>query len=168
MKTPILSLVSDRRALMKGAAALGALQVASPFIIPARRRHIRMGMVDPLTGVYAAPAGNEVMGAKLAVEQINAKGGILGRQVELLVEDSAQRRRHRRAEGAQADRARQGQFHDRQREFGIAAAMAQVTTEKKVLHIVSGGHTDCDHRQGLQVERVPRLQHDAHGSQLGI
>src|SRR6266576_727019 len=80
----------DRRALLKGAAALGAFQVASPFIIEARgEAAIRIGMVDPLTGVYAAPAGNEVMGARLAVEQINAKGGILGRQVELLVEDSA-------------------------------------------------------------------------------
>jgi len=29
------------------------------------------------------------MGAKLAVEQINAKGGILGRPIELLIEDSA-------------------------------------------------------------------------------
>ena len=29
-----------------------------------------------------------MIGAKLAVEQINAKGGILGRQAELLVEDS--------------------------------------------------------------------------------
>src|ERR1700730_2533081 len=80
----------NRRTLMKGAAALGALQVASPFIIQARgEASVRMGMVDPLTGVYAAPAGNEVMGAKLAVEQMNGKGGILGRQVELLVEDSA-------------------------------------------------------------------------------
>src|SRR5438270_13023165 len=80
----------NRRAVMKGAAALGAVQVASPFIIQARGEGaIRIGMVDPLTGVYAAPAGNEVMGAKLAVEQMNAKGGVLGRQVELLVEDSA-------------------------------------------------------------------------------
>jgi hypothetical protein len=31
-------------------------------------------MVDPMTGVYAAVAQNEVSGAKLAVEQINAKG----------------------------------------------------------------------------------------------
>src|SRR6202011_3698051 len=90
MTPPIFNPKFDRRALIKGAAALGALQVASPFIIQARgEAAIRMGMVDPLTGVYAAPAGNEVMGAKLAVEQMNAKGGILGRQVELLVEDSA-------------------------------------------------------------------------------
>ena len=80
----------DRRRLITGAAALGAFQVASPFIIQARgETAIRIGMVDPLTGVYAAPAGNEVMGAKLAVAQMNARGGILGRQVELLVEDSA-------------------------------------------------------------------------------
>src|SRR6202047_435096 len=80
----------DRRALLKGAAALGALQVASPFIIQARgETPIRMGMVDPLTGAYAAPAGNEVMGARLAVAQINSKRGTLRRQVALLVEDSA-------------------------------------------------------------------------------
>src|SRR5437879_8455798 len=80
----------DRRTLMKGAAALGAFQVAAPFIIEARgETAIRIGMVDPLTGVYAAPAGNEVMGGKLALEQMNDKGGILGRQVELLVEGSA-------------------------------------------------------------------------------
>src|SRR5258708_8038667 len=80
----------DRRSLLKGAAALGAFQVMSPFIIRARgETPIRMGMVDPLTGVYAAPAGNEAMGAKLAVEQMNAKGGILGRQVEFLLEHSA-------------------------------------------------------------------------------
>ena len=86
MTTPMLNSRFDRRTLLKGAAALGAFQVTSPFIIGARgETPIRMGMVDPLTGVYAAPAGNEVMGAKLAVAQINAKGGILGRQVELLV-----------------------------------------------------------------------------------
>src|ERR1700678_4347901 len=80
----------SRRSLVRGVAALGAFQLASPFIIQARgEAALRIGMVDPLTGVYAAPAGNEVMGARLAVEQLNAKGGILGRQVELLVEDSA-------------------------------------------------------------------------------
>jgi ABC-type branched-subunit amino acid transport system substrate-binding protein len=80
----------DRRSVVKGAVAAGALQVTSPFIIGARgETPLRIGMVDPLTGVYAAVAQNEVMGARLAVEQINSKGGILGRPIELLVEDSA-------------------------------------------------------------------------------
>src|SRR5260370_30601987 len=80
----------SRRVVLKGAAALSGLQLASPFIIRARgETPLRIGMVDPLTGVYAAVAQNEVSGARLAVEQINAKGGILGRPIELLVEDSA-------------------------------------------------------------------------------
>src|SRR6476660_8112916 len=133
----------DRRALIKGAAALGGFQVTSPFIIQARgETPIRMGMVDPLTGVYAAPAGNEVMGAKLAVAQMNAKGGILGRQVELLVEDSAN------DVGTGVQKARklierdQVSFIIGDVNSGIAQAIAQVTNEKRVLHIVSGGHTD--------------------------
>src|SRR5664279_4547044 len=143
MTTHILNPKFDRRTLIKGAAALGAFQVASPFIIQARgETPIRMGMVDPLTGVYAAPAGNEVMGARLAVEQMNAKGGILGRQVELLVEDSAN------DVGTGVQKARKLIERDNVNfmigdvNSGIAAAIAQVTAEKKVLHIVSGGHTD--------------------------
>jgi branched-chain amino acid transport system substrate-binding protein len=133
----------NRRTLVKGVAALGAFQVASPFIVQARgETPIRIGMVDPLTGVYAAPAGNEVMGARLAVDQINAKGGILGRPVELLVEDSAN------DVGTGVQKARklierdQVNFMIGDVNSGIAAAIAQVTSEKKILHIVSGGHTD--------------------------
>ena len=48
----------DRRSVLKGAAAVGVLPIASPFIISARgETPMRIGMVDPLTGVYAAPAG---------------------------------------------------------------------------------------------------------------
>src|SRR6476659_163765 len=133
----------DRRALIKGAAALGAIQVTSPFIIGARgETAIRIGMVDPLTGVYAATAGNEVMGAKLAVAQMNAKGGILGRQVELLVEDSAN------DVGTGVQKTRKLIERDKvdvifgDVNSGIAYAMSQVTSELKVFHIVPGGHTD--------------------------
>ncbi|MGO9356682.1 MAG: ABC transporter substrate-binding protein [Xanthobacteraceae bacterium] len=133
----------DRRTIIQGAAAAGILQVASPFIIQARgETPVRIGMIDPLTGVYAAPAGNEVMGAKLAVEQMNAGGGMLGRQVELLVEDSAN------DVGTGVQKARKLLERDQVNfiigdvNSGIAAAVAQVTNEKKVLHIASGGHTD--------------------------
>ena len=133
----------NRRTLLKGAAAAAALQVAPPFILKARgETPLRIGMVDPLTGVYAAPAQNEVIGAKLAVEQINAKGGILGRPIELLVEDSAN------DVGTGVQKARklierdQVAFMIGDVNSGIAQAIAQVTNEKRILHIVSGGHTD--------------------------
>ena len=78
----------DRRTVLKMSAAIAAVQFSSPFIIRVRgETPVRVGMVDPLTGVYAAIAQNEVVGAKFAVEEINQKGGILGRPIELLVED---------------------------------------------------------------------------------
>jgi branched-chain amino acid transport system substrate-binding protein len=139
----VLSNPIDRRVILKSAAAVGALQIASPFVISVRgETPIRIGMVDPLTGVYAAVAQNEVTGAKLAVEEINAKGGVLGRPIELLVEDSA----NDVGTGVQKTRKLierdQASFIIGDVNSGIAQAMAQVTAEKKVLHIVSGGHTD--------------------------
>jgi len=143
MPTPTFSYRPDRRTVLKGTAAAGLVQITAPFIIQARgEAPLRIGMVDPLTGVYAAPAQNEVTGAKLAVEQMNAKGGILGRPVELLVEDSAN------DVGTGVQKARklierdQVTFLIGDVNSGIAQAIAQVTSEKKVLHIVSGGHTD--------------------------
>jgi branched-chain amino acid transport system substrate-binding protein len=133
----------NRRTVLKTAIAAGAAQMASPFVITARAADaIKIGMVDPLTGVYAAPAGNEVIGAKFAVEQINAKGGVMGRPLELLVEDSA----NDVGTGVQKTRKLierdNVQFIIGDVNSGIAQAMAQVTNEKKVLHVVSGGHTD--------------------------
>src|SRR3979411_2782984 len=133
----------ERLTIVKTGAALAAVQFASPFIIKARgETPVRIGMVDPLTGVYAAIAQNEVVGAKFAAEEINKKGGILGRPVELLIEDSAN------DVGAGVQKTRklierdQVSFIIGDVNSGIAIAIAQVTSEKKVLHIVSGGHTD--------------------------
>jgi branched-chain amino acid transport system substrate-binding protein len=133
----------DRRTILKSGAAIAAAQFTSPYIIKARgETPIRIGLVDPLTGVYASIAQSEVVGAKYAVEQINNKGGVLGRPIELLIEDSA----NDVGTGVQKTRKLierdQVSFIIGDVNSGIAIAMAQVTSEKKVLHIVSGGHTD--------------------------
>jgi branched-chain amino acid transport system substrate-binding protein len=133
----------DRRTILQSGAAIAAAQFTSPYIIKARgETPIRIGLVDPLTGVYAAIAQSEVVGAKYAVEQINNKGGVLGRPIELLIEDSA----NDVGTGVQKTRKLierdQVSFIVGDVNSGIAIAMAQVTSEKKVLHIVSGGHTD--------------------------
>ena len=143
MKQEFLTTRLDRRTVLKTAAAAGVVQIASPFVIGARAADaIKIGMVDPLTGVYAAVANNEVIGAKYAVEMINAAGGVLGRPLELLVEDSA----NDVGTGVQKTRKLierdQVSFIIGDVNSGIAQAMAQVTAEKKVLHVVSGGHTD--------------------------
>ena len=45
-------------------------------------------MVAPLTGAAAEPGRYETQGAKLAAEEINKAGGVLGRPIELVIEDN--------------------------------------------------------------------------------
>ena len=73
-----------RRTFIQAGLALGASQViGAPFIITARGDEaVKIGMVNPLTGVLAALAQSEVDGAKYAEADINNKGGFLGRPVQ--------------------------------------------------------------------------------------
>ena len=48
---------------------------------------IKIGVVAPLTGPSAETGRYQIQGAKLAVEEINKAGGVLGKQVELIIED---------------------------------------------------------------------------------
>ena len=49
---------------------------------------IRIGVVNEITGSNAEAGSYTVNGARLAVEEINRAGGLLGRQIELRVEDN--------------------------------------------------------------------------------
>ena len=49
---------------------------------------IVIGMIEPLSGPLKDQGERFVLGAKYNVDEINAKGGLLGKQVELVVEDS--------------------------------------------------------------------------------
>jgi len=48
---------------------------------------IKIGVIEPLTGSVAYNGIASLNGAKLAVERRNAAGGVLGRKIELVVED---------------------------------------------------------------------------------
>ena len=49
---------------------------------------IKIGVVQPLTGAFATAGTDVVNGAKIAVDEINAKGGVLGQPLELVIEDT--------------------------------------------------------------------------------
>jgi len=144
MSKELMSVPLRRRAILKAGLAIGALQVASPFVVKSLADEpVKIGLDNPLTGTFAALGKNELLGAQLAVEQMNAKGGILGRQVQLLVEDSTS------GEAAVAVQKANKLIERDQVNFllgninsALAQAMANVSFEKKVFHIVPGGHTD--------------------------
>ncbi|OZI45162.1 ABC transporter substrate-binding protein [Bordetella genomosp. 4] len=49
---------------------------------------IKIGVSQPLTGPVAAAGTYVANGARLAAEQLNAQGGVLGKKIELIVEDN--------------------------------------------------------------------------------
>jgi branched-chain amino acid transport system substrate-binding protein len=49
---------------------------------------IKIGVIQPLSGSVAASGNYIRMGAEIARDWVNARGGVLGRQVQLLVEDN--------------------------------------------------------------------------------
>jgi branched-chain amino acid transport system substrate-binding protein len=77
-----------RRAALKQAAALAAAPLVFPAILRAQNEVIRLGHLTPRTGFLGQVGEYGFRGATLAVEEANAAGGVLGRQIELIAEDS--------------------------------------------------------------------------------
>src|SRR5271156_6469797 len=144
MSKDLISVPVKRRTILKAGLAIGAMQVASPFVVKSLADEpIKIGLDNPLTGTFAALGKNELIGAQLAVEQINAKGGILGRKVDLLVEDStsgdaatAVQKATKLVERDKVD------FLIGNINSALAQAIANYSFEKKVFQIVPGGHID--------------------------
>ncbi|MDQ6942857.1 MAG: ABC transporter substrate-binding protein, partial [Candidatus Eremiobacteraeota bacterium] len=72
----------------------GAGSAAAVFGIPAyiprigeAADSIKIGLLEPYTGVYAGPAENETHGFEMAADAWNKRGGIMGRKIELVKED---------------------------------------------------------------------------------
>jgi branched-chain amino acid transport system substrate-binding protein len=63
-----------------------ALAIALPTALYAADP-IKIGMVAPLSGPIADAGRYGVQGAKLAIEEVNKAGGVLGRPLELVIED---------------------------------------------------------------------------------
>ena len=91
IKTPSLlgdaGLITRRRALVGSAAALGAAAGPWRVAIGQAKKPYRIGTEQPMTGVAALGGKTAVIGVQMAVDRINRAGGILGRQVELIVAD---------------------------------------------------------------------------------
>lgn len=134
-----------RRTIIKAGVALGAVAATGPFLVTARGDEpIKIGLVDPLTGAFAAVGRNERHGATFAVEEINARGGVLGRKVQLLVSDSTTGDVRTAVDMArQAIERDQASFLLGNVNSAMALALGRVSNELKTLHIVTGGHTDA-------------------------
>lgn len=79
-----------RRGTLQGFAAAGALtatSIALPSILRAQQEPVKLGFLTALTGLETILGETQLNCFTLAVEEINAAGGIAGRPVEFVVED---------------------------------------------------------------------------------
>src|SRR5436305_8989419 len=81
-----MSHVLNRRNVLKGAAAAGAF-AGFPGILRAADT-VKIGLSIPITGLQAILGETLLNCYKLAADQLNAKNGIAGRKIELIVEDN--------------------------------------------------------------------------------
>ena len=70
-------------------ARAGVLALAAAAAVPASAQDIRIGIPGPVTGPVSFLGQHMKWGAELAVDEINRKGGVLGRKVSFIMQDSA-------------------------------------------------------------------------------
>jgi branched-chain amino acid transport system substrate-binding protein len=75
----------DVNGFLRASKFLTILLCAAPALA---QEPIRIGVTQPLTGAFAASGNYVAQGAKLAEESINAAGGVLGRKIQLVIEDN--------------------------------------------------------------------------------
>src|SRR5215467_16290835 len=79
----------NRRSVLKAGVALaGVSALGFPAIVRAQGDKIKIGHLTPLTGFLGALGAYAQLGLRMAQEEINASGGVMGRQLDIISEDS--------------------------------------------------------------------------------
>jgi branched-chain amino acid transport system substrate-binding protein len=76
----------NRRTFLKSASALTAAS-ALPATVRAQGEPLRLGVLTPLTGAGGFDGPRMLKAMQLVADEINSAGGLLGRKIELIVED---------------------------------------------------------------------------------
>ena len=156
-----------RRGLM-ATASFAAMSLAMPRVLRAQGQSVKIGVLHPVTGALAYEGEQCRKGALLAIEEINAAGGIKsmgGAKIEAVLADAQSKPD---VGAAEIDRlaeagvlAVQGPFAS-----GIALATTQAAAKHNLPHLVDVGVVDADRdarasnhvplRAGLRQDHVVR------------
>src|SRR6516165_9199974 len=78
----------NRRTLLRAGAAFGVSSLGFPAIVSGQTDKIKIGHLTPLTGFLGVLGAYAQLGMRMAEEEINKAGGVLGRPIEVMSEDS--------------------------------------------------------------------------------
>jgi len=80
---------TNRRTLLKASAAFaGVSALGFPSLVSGQTEKIKIGHLTPLTGFLGALGAYAQLGIRMAEEEINQSGGVMGRQIDITSEDS--------------------------------------------------------------------------------
>ena len=134
-------------AALFAAAAITGVRAADP---------IKIGVVTPLSGTYAGIGQQVRWGLDLAVKEVNAAGGIMGRPIELLYEDEE-------ANPAVAVQKAEKLFEVAKVDFltgtvssGSTLAVGQLAERAGKLIATTVSFAELDHRRPLLAQRLSR------------
>lgn len=141
----------SRRHFLAGTAATAAGIVGFPAVLKAQPRTIKVGILHPVTGALA-PSGQQCrLGAKLAIDTINANGGIAsmgGAKIEPIYADAQSQAAVGAAEVEKLNEAGVsaivGPFAS-----GIALTTTQAAAKHNIPHVVDVGVVDQVVTRGL-------------------
>ncbi|HEX9014927.1 MAG TPA: ABC transporter substrate-binding protein [Chloroflexota bacterium] len=83
----VLTMVTAALVYLAGCAPAPASQPAAPGKPAGSDNPITIGLVTEVTGPQTSTGDNQTNGIKQAIEEINGKGGVKGRQIKLQIED---------------------------------------------------------------------------------
>jgi len=88
---------TTRRGLLKGSVMTAALAGTAAFFGPwqhtrvyaqGQKKPIKLGLTSDASGQYGNSGQDDVRGMRLAIDEFNAKGGVLGRKIEWITADT--------------------------------------------------------------------------------
>jgi branched-chain amino acid transport system substrate-binding protein len=136
---------TTRRVFLGYAAAAATAATAGPSVLRAQPRTVKVGMPSPVSGPMADVGQDSRLGAQLAVEAVNAAGGIKsmgGARIELLLADTETKADVARSEGDRlingGAQILTGAFHS-----AHVATLALLAQQRRVPYIIDISAADA-------------------------
>jgi branched-chain amino acid transport system substrate-binding protein len=99
-------------------------------------------MLDPLSGAFKDIGERSVMGAQFAVDEVNAAGGLLGKKIKLLPEDSQLKPDVAVRKATKAILEDKAKFIFQLSSTAVARALMDVAEKNKVIFVTFGAESD--------------------------
>ena len=112
------------------------------YLSPALADTVNIVQIDPISGPMKDVGDRSVWGVQFAVDEINAAGGLLGKQVKLMPEDSQLKPDVAARKATKAIMQDGAQFIFQLTSTAVAQALMDVAEKNKVIFVNFGAESD--------------------------